>query len=263
MIIVGGCSFTDKNYPSRAKPKPLNFKMWPEVIGELHGCEVINTAKCGFGNMAIYHETLDAIIKHKDNIKHVYVMWSEWARQDFLLNDYSYNITQADGTKTKITKRFDTMIPRAENDEYNKTQMWYRKTFNFSGSIQHAYPTIDSIMDTNLNYIYSMQSVCESLNIPYTFAQAIKPIPAFDFNINDHARDNGLAIKIIEHKTTELINADRFWGWPIVPEIGGFNALSFLKKARGETGYKVSLEDSHPNEQSHALLAKELYDYSI
>jgi len=70
-IIVGGCSFTDKNYPSRAKPKPLHFKMWPEVIGELYDCEVINTARCGFGNMAIYHETLDAIIKNKDNIKHV------------------------------------------------------------------------------------------------------------------------------------------------------------------------------------------------
>ena len=70
-IIVGGCSFKDKNYPSRAKPKPLNFKMWPEVIGELYDCEVINTAKCGFGNMAIYHETLDAIIKTALRIKEI------------------------------------------------------------------------------------------------------------------------------------------------------------------------------------------------
>ena len=134
-IIVGGCSFTDKNYPSRAKPKPLNFKMWPEVIGELYDCEVINTAKCGFGNMAIYHETLDAIIKNKDNIKHVYVMWSEWARQDFLLNDYSYHITQADGSRTKITKRFDTMIPRAENDEYIFTA---GNALPLDEAIQHA-----------------------------------------------------------------------------------------------------------------------------
>ena len=49
-IIVGGCSFTDKNYPKSAKPKPLDFKMWPTLIGEMYGLEVINTAKCGFGN---------------------------------------------------------------------------------------------------------------------------------------------------------------------------------------------------------------------
>ena len=262
-IIVGGCSFTDKNYPSRAKPKPLNFKMWPEVIGELYDCEVINTAKCGFGNMAIYHETLDAIIKNKDNIKHVYVMWSEWARQDFLLNDYSYHITQADGSRTKITKRFDTMIPRAENDEYDKTQLWYRKSFNFSGTIKHAYPNLDNLIDTNLNYIYSMQSICENLNIPYTFAQAIKPIPAFHFTNDNHKRDNAIAIKLIEHKTSDLIKEKNFWGWPIAPEIGGFNVLSFLKRAMGETGYKVSFKDTHPNEKAHRLIAKELYDYSI
>ena len=38
-IIVGGCSFTDKHFPTtampvRQMPEPLDFKMWPEVIGE-------------------------------------------------------------------------------------------------------------------------------------------------------------------------------------------------------------------------------------
>ena len=85
-IIVGGCSFTDKNYPKTARPNSLNFKMWPEIMGDKLNCEVINTAKCGYGNQAIFHETLKAVWENIDNIEHVYVMWSEWARQDFLRN---------------------------------------------------------------------------------------------------------------------------------------------------------------------------------
>ena len=83
-IIVGGCSVTDKNYPKTARPNSLDFKMWPEIIGDKLNCEVINTAKCGFGNQAIFHETLKAVWENIDDIEHVYVMWSEWARQDFL-----------------------------------------------------------------------------------------------------------------------------------------------------------------------------------
>ena len=40
-IIVGGCSWTEKDYPKFAKPKPLDFKMWGELIGEKLNCEVI------------------------------------------------------------------------------------------------------------------------------------------------------------------------------------------------------------------------------
>ena len=39
--------------------------MWPEVIGEKLNCKVINTGKCGFGNHAIYHTTLNAIMNNK------------------------------------------------------------------------------------------------------------------------------------------------------------------------------------------------------
>ena len=61
-IIVGGCSFTDKNYPKFARPKPLDFKMWPEHIGSMLNKEVINTARCGYGNQAIYHQKSNLIL---------------------------------------------------------------------------------------------------------------------------------------------------------------------------------------------------------
>ena len=64
-IIVGGCSWTEKDYPKSARPKPLDFKMWGELIGEKLNCEVINVAKGGYGNKAIYHQTLKAIMNNK------------------------------------------------------------------------------------------------------------------------------------------------------------------------------------------------------
>ena len=115
-IIVGGCSFTDKNMPKNARPKPLDFKMWPEYIAEWSKCKVINTAVQGYGNQAIYHNTLKEILNNLGNIKHVYIMWSEWARQEFLL-----------GYKPKDNNDWPvTVIPRLENDEYNKTQAFYQ-----------------------------------------------------------------------------------------------------------------------------------------
>ena len=55
-IIVGGCSFTDKNMPKRAVPNPMDFKMWPEILGEITNYEIINTARCGAGNKKIFSD---------------------------------------------------------------------------------------------------------------------------------------------------------------------------------------------------------------
>ena len=102
-IIVGGCSFTDKNYPRRAKPKPLDFKMWPELVGEMYGYEVINTACCGYGNQAIYHKTLQGILSNLGDIEHVYIMWSEFSRQDFLVQN---------------DEDFETLVPQSKDNRY-------------------------------------------------------------------------------------------------------------------------------------------------
>ena len=115
-IIVGGDSFSDKNQPQYSIPEPLDFKMWPEIVGEKLNCEVINTARSGYGNDAIYHQTLKAIMNNKD-VDHVFVMWSEWTRQDFLLdNDREY--------ASLMNMHFDV--------EYNKDAIdkWYNDSFN-------------------------------------------------------------------------------------------------------------------------------------
>lgn len=232
-IIVGGCSFTDKNMPKNAKPKPLDFKIWPEYIGEWSNCEVINTARSGFGNHAIYHSVLNEIWNNIDDVQHVYVMWSEWARQDFL--------TEAG---------YRTVIPRLENDEYNKTQEFYQRTWS------RPFPNMQQLIGTNMNYIYSMQAICKQLGIKYTACQALPPIPQF---VEGTFHETPFAFKLVKHPLLEKI--ENFMGWPMLDSLGGFNIVELCNLAMGSS-WRISLEDAHPNEKAQKFIASKIYEYS-
>ena len=236
-IIVGGCSFADKNMPRHAKPVPLDFKMWPNYIEEWSKCEVINVALSGYGNQAIYHTTLKEIWKNLGNIKHVYVMWSEWARQDFML-----------GEEIKKDGFFQTVIPRLENDEYNKTQAFYQRTWS------RPFPNMQQLIDSNMNYIYSMPAICKQLGIKYTACQAMKPIPQF---VDGELPDSLFAFKLIKHPLIE--NIENFMWWPMVDSLGGSNVVDMLNLALGSS-WRISLEDAHPNEKGQKFIAEKIYN---
>ena len=235
-IIVGGCSFTDKNYPKTARPKSLNFKMWPEIMGDKLNCEVINTAKCGFGNQAIFHETLTAIMNN-DNVDHVIVMWSDWTRQDFLTST-ELNL--------KDDYRYTTFNPNAEYDDdgnFNPNaadKTWYEKTF------KQKYPTVEQIIDTNINYMYSLQTICEKLNIKYT------ALGNTVLNLNITGKE------LIDHPFLEKIK--NFMGWPLFESIGGYTVKDLCKSKFGKA-YQVSSIDAHPNEESHKFIADKIMEY--
>ena len=254
-IIVGGCSFTDKNYPKFAKPKPLDFKMWPEHIGSMLNKEVINTARCGYGNQAIYHQTLKAIMNNR--VDHVFVMWTCWIRQDFLINDADERdyITLDLGLKHKVN---DLREYRFNHDE------WYDNSFNKNWlvvdyndkDIVLKQPTMKQIIDTNMNYIYSMQTICEKLNIGYTGVQAMTPIPQFvegTYNVIP------FAFNLVKHPLLEKI--ENFMGWPMLDSLAGFNIVELCNLSMGSS-WRISLEDAHPNEKAQRLIASKIYEYS-
>ena len=225
-IIVGGCSFTDKNYPKTARPNSLDFKMWPEIMGDKLNCEVINTAKCGFGNQAIFHETLTAIMNN-DNVDHVIVMWSDWTRQDFL-------------TSTELNLKDDYRYTTFNPNYQDKT--WYEKTF------KQKYPNTKQLIDTNINYIYSLQTICEKLNIKYTALAG----PSIDF------MDKQPIDQLIDHPFLEKI--ENFMGWPLFESIGGYTVKDLCKSKFGKA-YRVSSIDAHPNEESHKFIADKIMEY--
>jgi len=248
-IIAGGCSFTDKYFPKFANvDEPLDFKMWPEVIGEKLNCKVINTGKCGFGNHAIYHTTLNAIMNNK--VDHVFVMWSEWTRQDFLIDNL--------GSPTRMShdivgSNYLSVHPFSRTIKEGDAQRWYNDSFSKNFPHKHvdskyftaSIPNIKQLIDTNINYIYSMQVICEKLNIGYTACQAM---------------DTGiLASLLIKHPHLEYIK--NFHGWPIDKKLGGFTMVDLLRE-KYDKSFKVSEFDSHPNEIGHKFIGNKMMEYA-
>ena len=123
-IIVGGCSFTDYAMPSRARPNPMDFKMYPAYI---KGYNVINTARCGSGNRKILSNVIQEVLKHDaKDVAYVIVAWTEWTRQDILTDNFNFTdlpyrtiIPKIDDERDKLVKE----IPHNEKfiDEFYKT----------------------------------------------------------------------------------------------------------------------------------------------
>ena len=246
-IIVGGCSFTDKDFSITANPPIANpFLSWPEVLGTLTGKEVINTAKSGSGNRRIYQKVLNEIIKH-DDVEHVIVGWSEWTRQDFLVKG------------GRAEDGWHTIVPRMADERDKITAMkvvdenvlfdFYMDAFNFD------YPAPHQIVNENLNQFYSLQCICKERNIKLKMFQMIYPVNAFFSADNDKLKmyTTTFMKSVLSHPL--LLEMDNtFWGWPIFEDIGGINVLRYLENR--DLWEAVSHVDKHPNKETHENIAK-------
>ena len=69
ILLVSGCSMTDKNFVSEINPEiDTSFPKWPELIAKKLDMDCINLGKCGSGNDYIYSTLLEKILEKKDQI---------------------------------------------------------------------------------------------------------------------------------------------------------------------------------------------------
>ena len=278
-IIIGGCSFTDKNMPKTAQPESMNFKMWPEVLGDLTGYEIINTAICGIGNRRILNDVINEIVKHEPkDIAYVIVAWTEWTRQDFLIeatvpskrtwrtygyewdlklkekakkNNVSFNSFKL---KEDAEKNWRTIIPKFadEKDNYTKEIPHEDKYLDrmYSTAFDAGYPNDKAISDTNLQKIFALQSICESQHIDYRMFQVLPP---FNLWKQQHIRN------FINNPISSIINESKFIGYPIFESLGGYDISDLLISKFGRMGMRINLVDGHPNEKSHEFIAERVF----
>ena len=91
----------------------------------------------------------------------------------------------------------------------------------------------------------------KSLNIPFLQLMGTNPLVMAAVASNK---------VIIDSSYLKLIDNKLFLGWPIMPQIGGWNIDSFLDEYEYEE-VRISLDDCHPNAKGHSLIAKKLYKY--
>ena len=90
ILLAGGCSFTEeqdtKNYN--------NFDRWPKILAnklklnnEIEKNEYyVNLARTGSSNQEISSTLFRYIVENYDNIKCVFVLWTDWYRVNFCFN---------------------------------------------------------------------------------------------------------------------------------------------------------------------------------
>ena len=223
-LVAVGCSYTASDWP---------FPVWPQVLSEKLNLDCVNLGNCGSGNEYIFSQGLDALNRFSD-IGIMVVMWSEFQRTDWYRDN----------------GRWDCLHFKC-GDVYRNIQDWRNElmdTLTLKGFDNKNYQ-----IDRSLRFMYSLQTIARSLNIPFFHLVGCDPIH------HDYRYKGGMRIinSPYFHKIEML-------GWPILEEIGGWTIDTWLDKVdgskkRGKSKLRISETDSHPNEEGHKRIANKLY----
>jgi len=69
ILLVSGCSYTDKNFESIFHPNlDTSWTKWPELLAEKLNMNCVNLGYSGSGNDYVYSSLLDYIVKDNNDI---------------------------------------------------------------------------------------------------------------------------------------------------------------------------------------------------
>ena len=190
VLLVSGCSYTDKTFRSDFHPNiDTGWPKWPELLGKKLDMDVVNYGYCGSGNEYIYSSLLDHLTSNPiENIGLVIPGWSRVPRRDFKVGNRKYNI------------RWD-----------NHGDMKY-------------------FMMRSLRYYYSLQEVCKSLKVPYKQIHILDPYESAVVEQNElfnMTREDAMK-EFMSSSYYDKIDEKNFIGWPIESKLGGFCAWDKL-----------------------------------
>ena len=201
---------------------------------------------------------LEIIINEK-NIGLVLPMWSEFQRVSFYVDherSWKSFHPDRDFLNAEWTDKFHKGMSgvNAIVDNPLKKKMPYRvsKELRIFGLDGIRAGTEDSI-----RFMYSFQNICDNKNLRYLQIQGPMPIM---WKKNDKLQ-NELCKAIINSSYLDKMNKKTFIGWPIMKEIGGKSTDSLLDSFdQNRKKFRLSEEDTHPNEEGHKFISEYLYD---
>jgi len=233
-LIAAGCSFTEHSLSSIHSPHvDWDFTRWPEHLSNMLDMECVNVGRSGAGNDQILARTLDATLNEKD-IGLVVIMWSEWRRmgfQGFADHQRWSPITPYDIQKWKVF--------------FMEQQNPLHATRTALRSFIHAEKLLD---DT-----------------PYMFIQGTQTIwwneSSFETNKKRRHQASNEILKSPYLDYIENNISDKFIGWPLMSEIGGYVIDDIVdQEDPTRLKYRISEDDTHPNAAGHKFIAEFLYE---
>ena len=149
ILLVSGCSFTDKNFVSDYHPEiDTSWPKWPELLAEKLNMDCINLGKMGAGNEYIYISLLEQIVKMKSSdIGLIIPAWTGAGRKDWKLKGRWQNVAG----------------------------MPYATYMSTNGDIEWR-------MERSMAYYYSFQEICKQNNWPLKQFQMLPIFRGYDWD---------------------------------------------------------------------------------
>ena len=255
-LIAIGCSYTEHYLSSIMTPDfDYNFPRWPQHLADKLDMECVNLGQCGSGNKYILSKIVDTVLTEK-NIGLVVVMWSQFQRLDF-----EYSSTEW------MQINLDLDIDQTKID-------WDYKQKNF----KELHNPHSAIQDALRTFILAEKLLKD---IPHLYIQGPDAVSSYSTKkllTDDNYRESKQ--KRVDTGTffypTSIIKlfflssyfdyveknlSEKFIGWPIMQELGGYSVTNILDKLDPErTQLRISKEDKHPNAEGHKIIAQEIYN---
>ena len=230
ILLVSGCSYTDKDYQSIHHPEiDCSWPKWPELLAEKLNMKCVNLGKGGSGQEYIYNSLLDYTLKiKKENIGLIIPAWSGASRRD-----------------------------------YQSYKIWHSILWDTKGDMPY-------FIQRSLRYFYSFQIFCERFNLPYKQVQMIslysEPLSELqntnNFGINlQNDIESAKKTLIWSDYYFKGINHKNFIGWPPIIYPGFTMRQKFEGPEQSdEEKYLISKKDRHPNAEGQKLIAQTIYE---
>lgn len=265
ILLAGGCSFTEEK-----GEKNYNFDKWPKILANKLKSNYVNLGRAGSSNQEISSTLFKYIVENYNNIKYVFVLWTDWYRVNFCFDKPGFS-----SVIFKEEKDAHTAEGRQISNDYKSL---VNKRLSTNGQI-----TSIDFVNYNLQFYKQIEIVCKYYKIPYFFMQGIdnvsdklrfekhsplsNPLSNFDPESDILTRDISYKSLIDALQKNKLqIDTTRFIGWPPFPTGSRFLKNPNRRKLFLQRGFAinhyilkynlmVSDTDLHPNKEGHKEIA--------
>lgn len=227
--------------------KQKSFPIWPEIVAKELNLKLVNLGQSGTGTDFHFAVALDYIIKNNKNIAKVIISWSSFGR-------------------------FCFEFPSKFNAPPSHPWPWISVDPGFSstGHDGTTHATIKKLTETNLfsfevgmnnffRHAYALQNILELYNIEYRMIQSLHDAHNYPNKQNTHkGAFTEYAKHFLKSPYFDLINDEKFIGWPGLPILGGFTMVDLIFSKDSKNF--ISHLDHHPNENGMKIIAKTILD---
>jgi len=214
------------------------FPIWGEIVAKELNLKFVNLSQSGTGTNYIFAELLDYLIKNKKNIEKVIISWSGCSRFDFEFPGGNSPVPYKRPWMSICTIHPAWIYPVGIKFDKFLTAVKKIKACSFESGINNFF-----------RHVYVLQNLLESHGTDYRMIQSVSD--GYEFT-----KEGGLykyAEKIINNPYFDLINDEKFIGWPGIENLGGFTMVELISAEDNKN--HISDVDHHPNENGMKIIA--------